>query len=597
MKRFKLAVALTAAFVLSGAYAREAQAAPPQYVGSLSVTDVNGTKTFTNTPGDDVEFLARSITITASGANTCFLEYTTTLTSATVQAIVPVATVGGIPIASGDSYTINLGDGYLAASGWSGLAGICSAGQTATWAIVANRYEQPNVTVTGGSSAFSGLTSGTNTTAAMLVGTGASFGNTGTGAVSLLDGASWIIGSATATKRARFEVDGFTAANDRAFTLPGTTGDDTIATLANNNVFSSALGPALTITNDLLVGTANQKGVYFGTYAGVNGAFIFSTALTPDSVIRATGTASNSTHLAEYGDVGFDFNNCQAGTSAATDPTLCIQSHNQTTTEWLSLRHDGTNGILDTGVGVVSIPDGGLFPAGTQAAPGVRINSIASGLWQTSAGSVVGVHLTAGSSLDSVAFPAVGSSSGNGVMVRSDGGFKFAPTTANPIAAAPDAGIYRDAAETVLVAGATATARGCVKSNGDANGAYVIQCSATELLTLSTGAATTDTTANLLPADAIIDSVVTRVTTTITTAVSFSVGDPTTAARFSADAAGLTAGSTRVGLDHMSGAVTTLAAGPTQAAAAKVRITLNATPGGGVIRITVFYRQFVAPTS
>jgi parallel beta-helix repeat protein len=130
-----------------------------------------------------------------------------------------------------------------------------------------------------------------------------------------------------------------------------------------------------------------------------------------------------------------------------------------------------------------------------------------------------------------------------------------------------------------------------------ANGAQWISGSATELLTLSTSGTTTDTTANLLPANSIIESVTTDVTTTITTAVSFSVGDPTTAARFSASAGGMTATSTRVGIDHWSGAVSTLATGPSQAAAAKVRITTNANPGAGVVRITVFYRQFVAPTS
>jgi hypothetical protein len=161
----------------------------------------------------------------------------------------------------------------------------------------------------------------------------------------------------------------------------------------------------------------------------------------------------------------------------------------------------------------------------------------------------------------------------------------------------PLVGMSYDSSNIVKLHGSTTTAAGCQKRLGDANGGYVLECSATELLTLATGATTTDTNANLLPADAIIDSVVTRVTTTITTAVSFSVGDPTTAARFSASAGGMTAGSTRVGLDHMKGSVTTDAAGPTQAAAAKVRITTNANPGAGAIRITVFYRQFVAPTS
>lgn len=121
----------------------------------------------------------------------------------------------------------------------------------------------------------------------------------------------------------------------------------------------------------------------------------------------------------------------------------------------------------------------------------------------------------------------------------------------------------------------------------------------TELVTLSTVGATTNTTNNLLPADAIIQAVTTRVTTTISGGgvTAFSVGDSTTAARFSASAGGLTSGSTRVGLAHMSGAVTTLAAGPTQSAAATIRITCDATPTAGVVRITIYYMRFVAPTS
>lgn len=119
-----------------------------------------------------------------------------------------------------------------------------------------------------------------------------------------------------------------------------------------------------------------------------------------------------------------------------------------------------------------------------------------------------------------------------------------------------------------------------------------------ELLTLSNAGATTNTANNLLPADAIIEAVVTRVTTTISGGgvTTFSVGDSTTAARFSAAAAGLTANSTRVGLAHMFGVVSTTATGPTQAAAATVRITCDATPTAGVVRITVFYRRFIAPT-
>lgn len=130
-----------------------------------------------------------------------------------------------------------------------------------------------------------------------------------------------------------------------------------------------------------------------------------------------------------------------------------------------------------------------------------------------------------------------------------------------------------------------------------ANGAQLVPYQDSELITLSTGGATTDSTGNLLHANSIIDAVVCRVTTTITTSVTWQISDPTTAGRFSATSAVMTAGATIVGLAHMFGVVNTTAAGPTQAADAKLRITLNAAPGAGAVRCTVFGRTFVAPTS
>jgi hypothetical protein len=117
---------------------------------------------------------------------------------------------------------------------------------------------------------------------------------------------------------------------------------------------------------------------------------------------------------------------------------------------------------------------------------------------------------------------------------------------------------------------------------------------ASELLTLSTSGTTTDTAANLLPANSIIEAVVARITTTITTATNWKMGDATTAGRFTAANSTLTSGTTDIGTIQ---ADQTGAAGPRQTAAAKVRVTTTGTPGAGVVRITVFYRQFVGPTS
>lgn len=126
------------------------------------------------------------------------------------------------------------------------------------------------------------------------------------------------------------------------------------------------------------------------------------------------------------------------------------------------------------------------------------------------------------------------------------------------------------------------------------NGAYTQWGSSSELLTLSTSGTTTDTAANLLPVDSLIEAVCGRVTTTITTATDWKLGDATIAGRFSAANSVMTAGSTSVGTVC---ADQTGTSGPRQTAAAKVRVTTTGTPGAGVIRICAFYRQFIAPTS
>jgi hypothetical protein len=112
--------------------------------------------------------------------------------------------------------------------------------------------------------------------------------------------------------------------------------------------------------------------------------------------------------------------------------------------------------------------------------------------------------------------------------------------------------------------------------------------------TLSTIATTTNTGLNCLPATAVIDAVAYRITVTITTAVSFTVGDGTTAARFCSTQNTMTAGTTGICFVQ---ADQTGAAGPRQTAAAAVRVTTNANPGAGAIRLIVYYHTWTAPTS
>jgi len=131
-----------------------------------------------------------------------------------------------------------------------------------------------------------------------------------------------------------------------------------------------------------------------------------------------------------------------------------------------------------------------------------------------------------------------------------------------------------------------------------ANGAIEQAGQVSELLTLSTGGLTTDTTMNI-PAGSVVTGVVTRITTAITTTTNYAVGDPTTSDRFCSASSTLTLGSTQICNNFLNPATaTTDARGPRQAAAAHVRITCTGSnPGAGAIRITVYYRLYTPPTS
>ena len=131
-----------------------------------------------------------------------------------------------------------------------------------------------------------------------------------------------------------------------------------------------------------------------------------------------------------------------------------------------------------------------------------------------------------------------------------------------------------------------------------ANGASLKQCSISEAITLSTSGATTDSTADLLPATSLIEGVACRVTTTITTATDWAIGDSSTAARLCAANSTMTAGTTCAsnGTAWTTG-IASATTGMKQTAAAKLRVTTTGTPGAGAIRCTVFYLQTVAPTS
>lgn len=139
------------------------------------------------------------------------------------------------------------------------------------------------------------------------------------------------------------------------------------AAAANIAVFSDNVTPVFTIADGGAV-TSTGSNTWSGGQAfnagmtlGANQLFNISTygsiraglLQTPDTVALETGTASNSYNMYEAADgaAGYDFNNGRCATSACTDPSLIVHSHNQATTEYAQLSNDGTLAHLDAQAG------------------------------------------------------------------------------------------------------------------------------------------------------------------------------------------------------------------------------------------------------
>jgi hypothetical protein len=119
--------------------------------------------------------------------------------------------------------------------------------------------------------------------------------------------------------------------------------------------------------------------------ATTEGAFLFRrSSQSPDSNLIATGSRSNAYIMCEYADAGYDFAH-----ALQTNPTLFGHSANQSTTEWWSLTHNQTDGVLATGAGALSLapasgvlkyPDAGqvlfdIAPASDHTATGDTVSA------------------------------------------------------------------------------------------------------------------------------------------------------------------------------------------------------------------------------
>lgn len=131
------------------------------------------------------------------------------------------------------------------------------------------------------------------------------------------------------------------------------------------------------------------------------------------------------------------------------------------------------------------------------------------------------------------------------------------------------------------------------------HGGYHLFALRDEEITLSTLALTTDSSTNILLGSSLQFPVLGFITQTISGGgvAKFRVGDPTTNDRFEPDNLNLTAGSGFWMYKHWTGGIATDAAGPTQVSAAKVRITVDAIPTQGKMRIVTLALTGSPPTS
>jgi hypothetical protein len=123
---------------------------------------------------------------------------------------------------------------------------------------------------------------------------------------------------------------------------------DVIATIPSTGTAAITLG-ALELSqtwtgSPSFSGTVGLTGSMRLFTGGSDPALAGLTANTPDVPAIETGTVSNSWEIIELADAAFDFNNGPCGTSACTDPTLIVHSHNQDTTQYQSIAFYGSSG-------------------------------------------------------------------------------------------------------------------------------------------------------------------------------------------------------------------------------------------------------------
>lgn len=134
-------------------------------------------------------------------------------------------------------------------------------------------------------------------------------------------------------------------------------------------------GGSLSVATDI----NNELCLTFGTtVSDASPCITFDTTQTVDTGMLLTGSVSNAWVIAERSDEAFDFAH-----AATTNPTLFIHSNEQNTTDWISLTHDGTHAVIDSGFQAIQFTDnlfmglstGLYFMAYANTSPAIYANS------------------------------------------------------------------------------------------------------------------------------------------------------------------------------------------------------------------------------
>lgn len=133
--------------------------------------------------------------------------------------------------------------------------------------------------------------------------------------------------------------------------------DNFDVTTGGVNRLNIGSGGIATFSNNAAIGTAgavrfSSASTEVGLTVSANGfPFVkYSLEQTPDALMLGTGSISRGLVVCDYASVLFDFAH-----PLQTNPTIFVHSAAQNTSQWLGLTHDGTNGVISTGTGSVSV--------------------------------------------------------------------------------------------------------------------------------------------------------------------------------------------------------------------------------------------------